>query len=75
VHGKIFGDVICDEKLQESYLLLGHCMTYNSSSPTSPKSSLHTQGEHSLPAEMFLNSNQAGQLLVFVIVWPPSYST
>ena len=47
----------------------------NSSSPTSPKSSLHTQGEHSLPAEMFLNSNQAGQLLVFVIVWPPSYST
>jgi len=30
---KDFGDVvICDEKLQESYLLLGHCMTYNSSS-------------------------------------------
>jgi len=28
-----FGDVvICDEKLQESYLLLGYCMTYNSSS-------------------------------------------
>jgi len=28
-----FGDlVICDEKLQESYLLLGNCMTYNSSS-------------------------------------------
>jgi len=28
-----FGDlVICDEKLQESYLLLGDCMTYNSSS-------------------------------------------
>jgi len=26
-----FGDVICDEKLQESYLLLDHCMTHNSS--------------------------------------------
>ena len=24
--------VICDEKLQASYLLLGNCMTYNSSS-------------------------------------------
>jgi len=23
--------IICDEKLQESYLLLGNCMTYNSS--------------------------------------------
>jgi len=23
--------VICNQKLQESYLLLGHCMTYNSS--------------------------------------------
>jgi len=30
---KDFGDfVICDEKLQEFYLLLGYCMTYNSSS-------------------------------------------
>ena len=30
---KDFGDVvICDEDLQESYLLLGNCMTYNSSS-------------------------------------------
>jgi len=30
---KDFGDVvICDEKLQTSYLLLGNCMTYNSSS-------------------------------------------
>jgi len=28
-----FGDVvICDDKLQESYLRLGYCMTYNSSS-------------------------------------------
>ena len=27
-----FRDVICDEELQESYLLLGYCMTYNSSS-------------------------------------------
>ena len=27
-----FGDaVICDEKLQKSYLQLAHCMTYNSS--------------------------------------------
>jgi len=30
---KDFGEVVnCDEKLQESYLLLGHCMTYNSNS-------------------------------------------
>ena len=29
---KDFGDTVtCDEKLQESYLDLGHCMTYNSS--------------------------------------------
>ena len=33
VCNKDFGDtVICDEKLQESYLHLGYCMTYNSSS-------------------------------------------
>jgi len=40
---------------------------------TSPKSSLHTQVEHSLPAELFLKTNQSGQLLVLLIVWVSLY--
>jgi len=32
------------------------------------------QGEHSLPAELFLCTNQGGQLLVSVIVWASLFS-
>ena len=41
---------------------------------TSSKSFLHTQGEHSLPVDLFLNTNQRGQLLVVVIVCAMLYS-
>jgi len=56
------------------FILLNLVCSFSSHMTTSPKSFLHTQGEHSLPAELFLNTNQGGQLLAFVVVWASLYS-